>query len=83
MHQQKFLLVSILSNSTWHGCREIWKNAQNETTKHFSVVNTKVNILALTAGSKNKIRLSSENFVYKVSLDWFKFKYLCCQPKRA
>jgi len=39
------------------------KNVQNETTKRFSVGNTKVNILALTAGSKNKIRLSSGNFV--------------------
>jgi len=27
---------------------------QNETTKRFSVGNTKVNILALTAGSENK-----------------------------
>jgi len=35
------------------------KNVQNETTKRFSVGNTKVNIL--TAGSKNKIRLSSDN----------------------
>jgi len=34
-----------------------------ETTKRFSVGNTKVNILALTASSKNKIRLSSDNFV--------------------
>jgi len=40
------------------------KNFQNETTKLFTKVdNTKVNILALTAGSKIKIRLSSENFV--------------------
>jgi len=38
------------------------KNVQNETIKRFSVGNTKVNILALTAGSKNKIRLSSDNF---------------------
>jgi len=31
--------------------------------KRFSVGNTKINILTLTAGSKNKIRLSSDNFV--------------------
>jgi len=39
------------------------KKFQNETTKRFSIGNSKVNILALTAGSKNKIRLSSDNFV--------------------
>jgi len=39
------------------------KNVQIETTKRFSVGKTKVNILALTAGSKNKFRLSSDNFV--------------------
>jgi len=50
------------------------KNVQNETTKCFSVGNTKINILALTADSKNKIRLSSDNFVFvhEVSLDWLK-----------
>jgi len=37
--------------------------SQNETTNLFSVGNTKVNILALTAGFKNKICLSSNNFV--------------------
>jgi len=39
------------------------KNVQTETTKCFSVGNTKVNILDLTAGSKNKINLSTDNFV--------------------
>jgi len=39
------------------------KNVKNEATKRFSVGSTKVYILALTAGSKNKIRLSSDNFV--------------------
>jgi len=39
------------------------KNVQNEITKRFSVGNTKVNTLALTAGSKKNIRLSSDNFV--------------------
>jgi len=54
------------------------KNVQNETTKLFSVHNTKVNILALTAGSKNKIRLSSDIFVKlliriaKLAFDWLK-----------
>jgi len=38
LHQQKFLVASVLSNL-------------------FAVGNTKFNILALTAGSKNKIRL--------------------------
>jgi len=33
------------------------------SVKRFSVGNTKVNILVLTAGLKNKIRLSSDNFV--------------------
>jgi len=35
-----FFLISL-------GCRKIWKNVQNETTKRFSVGNTKVNILPL------------------------------------
>jgi len=39
------------------------KNVQSETTKLFSVGNTKDNILALTAISKTKIRLTSYNFV--------------------
>jgi len=39
------------------------KNVQNEITKRFSVGNTKVNILTLTTSSKNKIRVSSDNFV--------------------
>jgi len=36
------------------GCRDTWKNVQNETTLRPSAGNTKVNILALTAGSKKK-----------------------------
>jgi len=53
------------------------KNVQNEITKRFSGGNTKVNILTLTAGSKNKISLFSDNFVklriqYEVILDWLK-----------
>jgi len=39
LHQQKFLVVSGLSNSPI-GCREIWKVDQNKVTKHFSVGNT-------------------------------------------
>jgi len=41
------------------GC-QILKNVQNQTTRYFSVGNTKVKILALTAGavSKSKIRLT-------------------------
>jgi len=35
------------------------KNVQNETTKSFLVGNSKVNILALTAGTKNKIHLQT------------------------
>jgi len=38
LHQQKFLMVSVLSNSPWL-LRNL-KNVQNETTKHFSVGNT-------------------------------------------
>jgi len=46
------------------------KNVQNEATKCFKVRSTKVNILALTAGSKNKIRLSSDNFVKLRTRSW-------------
>jgi len=53
LHQQNFLVVSVLSNLPW--CREIWKNVQNKTTKRFSVGNTNINI------STNQ-----GNFVYKV-----------------
>jgi len=42
MHQQKFLVVSVLSNSPW--LPRTLKNVQNETTKHFSDGNAKVNI---------------------------------------
>jgi len=38
MHQQKFLVVSVLSNSPW--LQRNLKNVQNETTKLFSVGNT-------------------------------------------
>jgi len=61
LHQQKFLVVSVFSNLPW--LPRNLKKFQNKSTKRFSVGNTKVNILALTAGSKNKIRLSSHNFV--------------------
>jgi len=44
------------------------KRVQNETAKRFSVGNTKVNILALTAVSKIKILLTSYNFVNLVVL---------------
>jgi len=54
LHQQNFLVVSVLSNSPW--LPRYLKNVQSDTTKRFSVGNTKVNILALTASSKNKIR---------------------------
>jgi len=49
LHQQKFLVVSVLSNSPW--LPRNLKTVQNETNKHFSAGtgNTKVNILALTA----------------------------------
>jgi len=46
LFQQNFLVISVLSNSPW--LPRNLKNVQNETTKHFSVGNTKVNILALT-----------------------------------
>jgi len=42
LHQQKFLGSSVLSIRL--GCREIWKNVRNETTKLFSVGNTNINI---------------------------------------
>jgi len=48
LHQQKILVISVLSNSLW--LPRYLKNVQNEITKRFSVGNTKVNILALTAG---------------------------------
>jgi len=38
LHQQKFLVISVLSNSPW--LRRNFKNVQNETTKLFSVGNT-------------------------------------------
>jgi len=38
LHQQKFLVVSVFSNSLW--LLENLKNVQNEVTKHFSVGNT-------------------------------------------
>jgi len=37
LHQQKFLVVSVLSNSPW--LPRNFKNVQNETTKFFSVGN--------------------------------------------
>jgi len=37
------------------------KNVQNETTKHLSVGNTKINILALTACFQAKFRLTSSS----------------------
>jgi len=39
LYQQKFLVVSVLSNSPKWLPRN-WKNIHNETTKLFSVVNT-------------------------------------------
>jgi len=38
LHQQKFLVVSILSNSPW--LPRNLKMDQNEVTKHFSIGNT-------------------------------------------
>jgi len=43
LHQQKFLKVSVLSNSPW--LQRYLKIVQNETTKRFSVGNKKVNIM--------------------------------------
>jgi len=37
LHQQKILVVSVLSNSLW--LLRNWKNVQNETTTLFSVGN--------------------------------------------
>jgi len=37
LHQQKFLVISVLSNSPW--LPRYLKNVQNETTKHISVGN--------------------------------------------
>jgi len=50
LYQQKFLMVSVLSSSPW--LLRYLKNVQNETTKRFSVGNTKVNILALISWSR-------------------------------
>jgi len=41
--------------------RDFLKNVRNDTTKRFSVGNTKVD--SLTAASKSKIRLTSHNFL--------------------
>jgi len=38
LHQQKFLVVSVLSNSSW--LPRYLRNVQSETTKLFSVGNT-------------------------------------------
>jgi len=38
LHQQKYLVVSVLSNSPW--LQRNLKNGQNEVTKHISVGNT-------------------------------------------
>jgi len=68
------------------GCRDIWKNVQNETTKLFLVGNTRINSYKTKA-----------NYVYEVlqncmKLDKFcswkqqsrlKCYLLCCQLKRA
>jgi len=43
LHQQKFLVISVLSNSPW--LPRNLKNLQNETTKRFLVGNTNINIL--------------------------------------
>jgi len=48
------------------GCPEMRKNVEDETTKRFSVGNTKVNILALTAGSKNKILVEMLIFAFQL-----------------
>jgi len=42
MHQQIFLVVSVLSNSPW--LPRNLKNVQNETTKRFLIGNTNINI---------------------------------------
>jgi len=57
LKQQNVLVISVFLIRL--GCRDILKNIQNKTTKRFSLGNTKVNILALTAVSKSKIRLTS------------------------
>jgi len=44
LHQQKFLLVSVLFNSPWLPSEKFEKTVQNETTKPFSVGNTSINI---------------------------------------
>jgi len=64
LHQQNFLVVSVLSNSL--GCRGIWKNVQNETTKLFSVGNTTINIQSIKA-----------NFVYEVLRNYPKINEFC------
>jgi len=51
-------VVSSFSNSLW-----LPRYLKNVHYKRFSVGNTKVNILALIAVSKSKIRLTSCNFV--------------------
>jgi len=83
LHQQKFLVPWFFLIRL--GCRKICKNVQNETTKLFSVGNTEANILALTADSKNKIHLSSDNFVKlrtQSSLDWSKNIFVLPIKKR-
>jgi len=42
MHQQKLFVVSVILFRC--GCRDTWKIIQNETTKHFLVGNTKINL---------------------------------------
>jgi len=57
LHQQNLLVVSVPSNLPFAKIFE--KMSKMKLLKHFSVGNTKVYILALTAGSKNKIHIIS------------------------
>jgi len=57
LHQQKFLVVSVVSNSPW--LLNNLKMNQNEVTKHFSVGNT----------LSNDARLASSDFSYLLRND--------------